>query len=347
MSVTTSVWGTTKDGKTVHQYTLENGNGMKVVVSDFGAILCKVLVPDAQGNLEDVVLGFDDVASYEVNSSFFGCVVGPSANRIGGASFTIDGKEYHIAVNDNDNNLHSDKEHGYHKQVYSAEVGASSVRLTLKDSDGNMGFPGNKIFSVTYSLSEANELSLHYEADSDANTIINPTNHTYFNLRGHQDPTIEDHIMRIKASHYTPGDAHLIPTGEIATTIGTPLDFTNAKPIGQDIGAQHEQLIAGGGYDQNFVVDGFDGQLQQIAEVSAPKTTRRMKVFTTLPGMQLYTGNFIGAQHGKDGVTYQNRCGLAMETQLFPDSIHKENFPNAIFGPARKYNSTTVYAFCN
>ncbi len=347
MSVTKTAWGTTKDGKQVNLYTLENSKGMKAVISDFGGILVRLLVPDAQGKCADVVLGYDDLASYEVNGSFFGCVVGPSANRIGGASFTIDGKEYHVAVNDNENNLHSDKEKGYHKQLFAAEVGTDSVKLSLKDADGNMGFPGNKCFAITYTLTENNELRLHYEAESDQNTILNPTNHTYFNLRGQGDPSIEDHIMQIKASHYTPGDAHLIPNGEIAKTSGTPFDFLAPKAISKEIDAENDQLSAGGGYDQNFVIDDFDGQLQQVAQVSAPGTSRVMKVFTTLPGIQFYSGNGIGEQTGKDGAKYGKRCGLALETQFFPDSIHKDNFPNAVFGPARKYASTTVYAFCN
>lgn len=345
MGVIKEKFGVTKDGREVYAYTLSNANGMSAKIIDYGAILVSLMVPDQNGVAEDVVLGYDSMEGYFANGSFFGATIGPSANRIGGASFEIDGTTYEIDDNDGGNNLHSHKENGYHKQLWTASAGTDSVTFTLEGRDGEMGFPGNKKVSVTYSLSEDNALKLSYHVSADKNTIVNMTNHTYFNLAGHKAGKIEDHLLRLAASCYTPTVPGSIPTGEIAPVAGTPFDFTKKKPIGQDINADFEQLKLGQGYDHNFVIDGADGTLREFAEVEDPKSGRKMKVFTDLPGVQFYAGNCITEETGKDNAAYGPRTGFCLETQYYPDTIHHANFPSAVFGPDRDYESVTVYRF--
>lgn len=347
MAVTKSLFGKSPEGKEISLYTLSNSKGMKAAVTDLGAILVRVLVPDATGKADDLVLGFDDGESYYGNGSFFGTVIGPCANRTGGAEYTLDGVTYQLDKNDGANNLHTHKQLGFHKRLWDAEIGENSVAFSLEDEDGHLGFPGNKKVSVTYSLSEENELTLHYHASSDKKTIINLTNHSYFNLDGHGAGSIEEHELWLRASHFTPVAAGSIPTGEIRAVSGTPMDFTQPKKIGRDIREDYEQLLLTGGYDHNFVIDDWDGTLRHIATVKGPKSGRVLKTYTTLPGVQFYAGNFIDVQPGKDGVTYGNRCGFALETQYFPDTIHHENFPSYVFGGenGREYDSVTVYKF--
>lgn len=345
MSVTKQEFGVTKAGEKTYLYTITNQNGMSVQVTNFGAILVKVIAPDAKGNLEDVVLGFDSVDGYLKNPSFFGATVGPNANRIKGAAFKIDGKTYQLDVNDSGNNLHSHMEKGYHKQIWQAEMGDNHVCFTLTDTDGNMGFPGNRSCSVTYSLTETNRLMLHYYGESDKKTILNMTNHTYFNLEGEGNGNIEEHLLWMKASHYTPVVTGAIPTGEIAKVAGTPMDFTKETKVGLRIREDFEQLKLTGGYDHNWVVDDYDGSLQLIATVKAPKSGRVLKTYTNLPGVQFYAGNFIDAQEGKGKKMYGARSGLCLETQFYPDTANKPEFPSAVFGPDRLYDYTTVYEF--
>ena len=347
INVKTSSFGKYRDGQDVSLYTISNDVGMEVAVTNLGAIIVKLIVPDARGNKDDLVLGFDTAEEYLKNPSFFGAVIGPSANRIGNAKYTIDGVEYQADVNDGVNNLHSDMENGYHKCLWNATVLENGVLFELEDTDGNMGFPGNKKVSVSYELSEDNALKLHYHGTSDKKTIINLTNHTYFNLDGHKSGSIEGHEMWIAASNFTPADAGSIPTGEIAPVKDTPMDFTEAKVVGREIGAAYDQLVYGKGYDHNWVIDGWknDGELRLFAQVKAPVSGRSMKVYTTLPGVQFYAGNCIVPQKGKDGASYQMRSGLCLETQFFPDSIHKPQFPSCVFGEDKEYDSVTVYQF--
>ncbi len=349
MAVTKSVFGKSPEGKEISLYTLSNGKGMKAEVTNLGAILVRVLVPDAAGRVDDLVLGFDKGESYYGNDSFFGTVIGPCANRTGGAEYTLDGVTYQLDKNDGANNLHTHKQLGFHKRLWDAEMGENSVTFSLEDEDGHLGFPGNKKVSVTYSLSAENELTLHYHAVSDKKTIINLTNHSYFNLDGHGAGSIEEHELWLGASHFTPVVPGSIPTGEIRAVAGTPMDFTQPKKIGRDIREDYEQLLLTGGYDHNFVIDGWndDSTLRHIATVKGPKSGRVMKAYTTLPGVQFYAGNFIDAQQGKGGVTYGKRSGFALETQYFPDTIHHENFPSYVFGGenGREYDSVTVYKF--
>ena len=345
MGVVKEKFGTARNGKEVYAFTISNTNGMQAKIINFGAILVSLLVPDKDGKLEDVVLGYDSLEEYYGNGSFFGATIGPSANRIGGASFEINGKAYQIDVNDGPNNLHSHMENGYHKQVWDAVEGDNSVTLTLEGKDGEMGFPGNKKVTMVYSLSEDNALKLSYHVSADADTIVNLTNHTYFNLAGHKAGKIEDHLLQLHAGNYTPVVPGAIPTGEIQPVAGTPMDFTKMKPIGQDINADFEQLKLTLGYEHNFVIDGADGSLKEIAVAEDPKSGRKMKVFTTLPGVQFYAGNCIGEDTGKDNTPYGPRKGFCLETQYYPDNIHHPNFPQSVFGPGRDYESVTVYQF--
>lgn len=345
MQIVKEKFGTTKCGKDVYAYTLSNAGGMQAKIINFGANLISLLVPDRDGNLEDVVLGFDTLEDYYGNNSFFGATIGPSANRIAGACFEIDGQSYQIDANDGENNLHSHIEEGYHKRVWDVTETENGLVLSLEGKDGEMGFPGNKKVTVTFSLSDDNALKLSYHVTADANTIVNMTNHTYFNLAGHKAGRIEDHLLKINASHYTPVVPGAIPTGKIVPVEGTPMDFTKKKPIGQDINADCEQLKIGQGYDHNFVIDGADGTLREIAEAEDPKSGRKMKVFTDLPGVQFYAGNCIGEETGKENTAYGPRKGFCLETQFYPDNIHHPNFPQAVFGPGKDYDSVTIYQF--
>lgn len=338
-------FGTTQDGKTASLFVMENRNGMKVSVSDFGAELVKLEVPGKDGVIKDVTLGFDDVTGYESNPSFFGAVIGPIANRTGNATFEVDGKKYQLAVNDGPNNLHSDAEIGTHKRLWNAIEGENSVTFTLKLADGEMGFPGNKECQITYTLTDDNEIKLEYKATSDANCPINFTNHAYFNLLGHDAGNIESHKLQILADNFTPTDSGSIPSGEIATVQGTPMDFNEMHVIGERIGDSFEQLVFAGGYDHNWVLNNQNKGIRLIATAVAPDDSRTMEVYTDLPGVQFYAGNFIARQSGKNGVTYDKRSGFCLETQVYPDSVNKENFPDCIYGPGKVYETTTIYKF--
>lgn len=340
------LFGTTKDGKEIYLYTLQNENGMKAQVMNYGAILVNLLVPDKSGKIEDVCLGYDSLEEYLVNGCFFGATIGPNGNRIADAKFSIDGTIYELAVNDGVNNLHSDEQLGFHKKVWEAkEDGDNKVVFYLSSPDGEMGFPGNKKVTVTYSLTENNELIINYYGSSDKKTVLNMTNHTYFNLAGHQNGSIENHVLTLHASSYTPVRGGLIPTGEIAPVKGTVMDFTQAKTIGKEIDASDEQLQMGGGYDHNWVLDNYNGRLQEIAVVQDPVTGRTMKVFTDLPGVQFYAGNAIETHAGKKGATYAKRSGLCLETQDYPNAVNEPTFPSPIYGEEKDFVSTTIYQF--
>ena len=341
------LFGKTKSGIEIYRYWLENSKGMKAGIINYGAILVNLLVPDQKGNIADVVLGYDTLEPYFENGSFFGATIGPNANRIGKAAFSLDGRSYQLNANDGENNLHSHKELGYHKRVWEASWEDGSIRLLLEDEDGSMGFPGAKKIQVIYSLTEDNELKIQYEVWSDKNTIINMTNHTYFNLAGHDKGKIYDHVLELKASAYTPVTASLIPTGELAPVKETSFDFLKAKRIGEEIDADDEQLKIAGGYDHNWVIDGENGTLREFAVVTEPVSGRCLKAYTDLPGVQFYAGNFIGRQMGKENAEYEARSGFCLETQYFPDTANKPAFPSAVFGPDKKYKSTTIYQFCS
>lgn len=345
MGIVKEKFGTTKTGEEVFLFTLKNKNGVEAKITNFGAVLVNLYVPDKDGTVEDVVLGFDTLEEYFDNPSFFGATIGPSANRITGAAFTMNGKDYQIPVNDGENNLHSDMDSGYHKRAWTAVAEEDELILTLEGKDGEMGFPGNKKITMIYSLSDDNGLKLKYHATSDADTIINLTNHTYFNLAGHKSGSIEGQLLQLNAGNFTYVLPGAIPTGAIKPVAGTPLDFTQMKVIGKEIGADCEQLKLVQGYDHNFVVDGYDGTMRQIAEAADEKSGRRMKVFSNLPGVQFYAGNCITPQDGKDGAHYEPRMGFCLETQYYPDNIHHSNFQQSVFGPGKDFDAETIYQF--
>ena len=345
MAIETNVFGKYPDGRDIMLYTISNSRGMQAAVSNLGAAIVKLMVPDSKGQVADVVLGFDKGEDYLENSCFFGVVIGPSANRISNAAYQIDGVTYHVDVNDGVNNLHSHMDKGYHKLLWDAETHDNGVTFTLADTDGNLGFPGNKKLSITYTLDEENALKLHYHGISDKKTILNLTNHTYFNLDGHDSGKMVEHELWLAASNYTPAGPGCIPTGEVTSVSGSPMDFTTSKKISRDIQANTEQLQIGNGYDHNWVIDGWDGTLRHFATVKAPVSRRVMKAYTTLPGVQFYAGNSISDQTGKDGAAYSARVGFCLETQYFPDSVNKPQFPSCIFGGDREYDSVTIYQF--
>lgn len=345
MAVLVKDFGKTADGQQAKLYTLKNAQGMVVDLTDFGANIVNVLVPDKNGNAVDVCLGYDVLDGYVTNGCFFGSTIGPSANRIANASFVLDGCKYQLSVNDGVNNLHSDDNEGYHKKMWNTTTTDNSVIFSLEDADGSMGFPGNKKVQVAFSLSEENELAITYDVTSDKNTLINMTNHVYFNLAGHDAGTILNHELQLEASHYTPVVEGSIPTGEIATVKNTPFDFTAATKIGERIDVENEQLKLGQGYDHNWVVDNFDGSIRKIAILSENTTGRFMEVYSDQPGIQFYAGNCITPHTGKAGAAYGKRTGLALETQAFPNSVNQEGFPNVIYGPDRDYHTTTIYKF--
>lgn len=345
MAVTTKSFGSTKEGKAATLYTMTNANGVIAEVTDYGAILVNLLVPDKKGNVADVVLGYDTIDGYFDNGCYFGSTIGPSANRIDNASFEIDSVKYELPVNDGTNNLHSDYDNGYHKRLWNTTTGENCVVFTLEDADGTNGFPGNKKVQVTYTLTDNNEVKIDYYVTSDKNTLVNMTNHTYFNLAGHNSGSIESHKLQILASKYTPVYPRLIPTGELVDVAGTPFDFTSMKVIGNEIDADDEQLKFGQGYDHNWCVDNYDGSIKKIATVEEPVSGRIMEVYTDLPGVQFYAGNCITPQTGKAGASYGKRTGLCLETQTYPDSINQEGFPDVVHGPGKDYKTTTIYKF--
>ena len=339
------LYGKTRDGKDVFLYTVENKNGMEMSVMNFGAILVKVVVPDKDGNKQDVTLAHDSMEDWSVNGCFLGAVIAPSANRIAYAEAPIDGVTYKLDVNDGENNLHTDIPDGIHKRVWDAQEVENGVRFTYELADMDYKLPGNRKFAITYTLTDDNEIVLAYEGDSDKNTVINMTNHTYFNLSGHGSGTILDHKLKMNCSNYTPVRAGSIPTGEIASVKGTPFDFTDWKVIGNEIDADNEQLKFTGGYDHNFVADNWDGSVKEIARAKSDATGIEMTVLSDLPGVQFYAGNAIVKENGKEGAVYTKRTGFCLETQYYPDSVHHDNFPSIIFGPERPFRSTTIFKF--
>ncbi len=347
--VTCKKFGRTLCGKDITLYSLTNSKGMQADVMDFGAILVNLFVPNKAGEVKDVVLGYDRPKDYFENGSFFGATVGPVANRTANATYELDGITYNLAVNDGPNNLHSDFAKGFHKAMWDAKVleDRNAVEFSYSSKDGYLGFPGNREFKVTYTLTEENAIEIHYDAVTDKNTIFNPTNHTYFNLKGHDsETTVEDVVLTLKASHYTKVIPGAIPTGEIAPVAGTPFDFTTAKVVGKEIDAEHAQLALVKGYDHNFVVDDYkEGQVQKIAVVEDAKAQRTMEVYSDLPGVQFYTGNNMVPELGKGDAYYPVRGGLCLETQFYPNSANQEGFIKPLLAAGKPFASTTIYKF--
>lgn len=339
-------FGTVKNGVEVNKYTIENSKGMQAVLSDFGAVVVDLLVPDRDGNMVDVSLGYDNAESYDKETTYFGATVGPYANRISDAKIEIDGTVYSLDVNDNENNLHSGFQ-TWAKQVWKVkEHTANKLVFSYAAKDLEQGFPGNMVCDVTYEITEDNELAISYHAVSDKKTTLNMTNHTYFNLNGCVSGDVLSQELMIKASHYTPVKSpKAIPTGEILPVEGTPFDFRVAKPIGRDIHADNEQLKFGNGYDHNFAIDKDTDGLEKVAEAYAPESGIVMEVYTDCIGIQLYTGNFIAGQIGKHGHKHVKHEGFCLETQYFPNSINEKNFVRPITEANVPYETKTVYAF--
>ena len=342
---TVTSFGRTKDGGETHLYRLENHRGMQAYVTDFGASLVRLLVPDKDGRLTDVVLGYDDAAGYERGMAGIGATVGRNANRIGGASVEINGVTYPLEKNDNGkNNLHSGPD-VYQKRIWEVEDRADNrITFLLHSPDGDQGYPGALDMRVTYELDDENALSIHYEAAPDQDTVINMTNHSYFNLNGHNSGSVLEHKVWLNADSFTPADAESIPTGEIRGVADTPMDFRTAKAIGKEIDADYEPLRFGGGYDHNWVLKN-NGRFAKVAEVTSEKSGIRMEVYTDLPGVQMYTANFLDHEPGKGGAFYEKRSAVCLETQYYPDAIHHDNFPSPVCRKGMKYDSRTAYRF--
>lgn len=338
-------FGRTLAGEQTTLYTFENAGGMKMSVTDYGATLVRVLVPGENGELLDVVLGHDEAAGYETGKGSLGATVGRNGNRIGGASFSLNGRTYSLAKNDNGaNNLHSGPDYYFTRLWEIENVTESGVTFRLFSPDGDQGFPGNFDVTVTYTLTEQNEVRIEYNGKSDADTIVNMTNHSYFNLDGHGSGSILAHEVWLDADGYTRVDQELIPTGEILPVAGTPMDLRRAKRIGRDIETDCEALAFGGGYDHNWTLKN-NGAFAHVATLTGAVSGIHMDVSTDLPGVQMYVGNFLDHEPGKDGVYYEKRQGVCFETQYFPDAIHHENFKSPVLKANEPYHTVTAYRF--
>ncbi len=345
MSVKREFLGEAPDKSAVYAYHIVGEGGLEVSVMNYGAVIRDIKVPTKDGRLVDVCLGFEKLEDYFGNAGSLGATVGPCANRTARGTYVIDGVIYHMPVNEGENNLHSDLEHGFYNRIWEVEEGEDFVKMSLDAPDGDIGFPGNRSVSVTFTVTKANELQLHYIGTSDSKTLLNLTNHAYFNLSGADSGSCLDEILQLNASNYTPVDAGSIPTGEIASVEGTPMDFRKPKTIGRDIDADFEQLHLVSGYDHNFCIDEADGTLREFATATSPATGITMHCFTDLPGFQFYSGNFLKAHPGKGGKDYTPRNGFCLETQFYPNAINTPEFPKPIFGPGQSLDSVTVYAF--
>ncbi|MDX9908848.1 MAG: aldose epimerase family protein [Mariniphaga sp.] len=334
------------DGKPTSLFTMKNENGMVVTLTNYGAKIVSIYVPDKNGDFADVMLGFNSIEKYREWGASHGAVVGPFANRIANAQFTIGEETYQLPVNNGEACLHSGPDSWYRK-VWDYEQNGNSTVFTLESPDGEFGFPGNKKVKVTYTLTENNELKIDYEVTTDKATHINLTNHSYFNLRGEGNGDILNHVLVINADKSTPVvDESMIPTGEIVDIRGTDLDFTTPHAIGERIDNDNPQLVFGAGYDFNYVLNKESNELSFAASAFEPESGRYMEVFTTEPGVQLYSGNHLnGKEIGKGGKPYTARTGFCLETQHFPDSPNQPGFPSTLLNPGETYRSTTVFKF--
>lgn len=342
-------FGTTPAGEDVELYTLRNTHGVEVQITNYGGIVTRLLVPDRDGVSGDIVLGYDSLSSYLAGSPYFGAIVGRYGNRIARGRFVLDGTTYTLARNNGENHLHGGLK-GFDKVVWQAEPyegeAERGLRLSYVSEDGEEGYPGRLSVTVTYALTNEDELRIEYQAETDKPTVVNLTHHSYFNLAGHDSGDILEQELELAASRYTPVDSGLIPTGELRPVAGTPMDFREPISIGARIEEADEQLRFGGGYDHNFVLDGYDGSLRFAARVYEPTGGRVMEVYTTEPGIQFYSGNFLdGSNVGKGDTPYEHRSGFCLETQHFPDSPNQPQFPSTVLRPGERYESTTLYRF--
>jgi aldose 1-epimerase len=337
------------DGKNVYLYTLINRNGVEVKITNYGGIVTSLKTPDRNGKLDDVVLGFSNLEDYLKATAYFGAIIGRYANRIAGGRFTLDGVDYRLATNNGPNHLHGGVK-GFDKVVWQARPlnakGGDGLVLTYLSRDGEEGYPGNLSTRVIYRLTDNNELKIDYFAITDKNTVVNLTHHSYFNLAGQGSGDILSHQLQLYADHFTPTDGGSIPTGEVRSVRGTPFDFTRPVAIGERINQDYEQLKLGRGYDHNWALNGRRGELRQAARVVEPTTGRVMEVWTTEPGIQFYTGNYLdGSLKGKGGKVYNHRYGFCLETQHYPDSPNRADYPSTVLKKGGRYQTTTIYKF--
>lgn len=349
MKITQKPFGKTKAGENAVLYTVTNNNGMKVSFTDFGANIVSIIVPDREGNFADVALGYKNIEGYENNGPGFGSLIGRNANRISGASFELNGKVYQLQKNEGENNLHGGNP-GYNTVMYETEIYKEEDMITIEFSrlspDKEQGFPGNLDITVSYSLTENNELLIEYHGVSDQDTVVNMTNHSYFNLAGHDSGNILNHKVWIKANQFTPTRDDLIPTGEYRDVEGTPMDFRTSKLIGQDIDSDYQPLKQAGGYDHNYVLDINQDEVEKIAELEDESSGRVMEVYTDMPGLQLYTSNMLTpVKNGKDGASYDKFAGVCFETQYFPNACNTPNFKSNVLKAGEHYEFVTIYKF--
>lgn len=341
--------GELQDGSQVNQYTLVNSNGLSASFLNLGGVWVSMMVPDQDGNCADVVLGYDTVEHYLQNPPHFGAPIGRNANRIGGASFTLNGITYSLAANNGPNNLHSGPEL-YHSRIWDTEVEETElgtmISFSLFSPDKDQGYPGNARITVCYTLTQEDSLMINYYMVSDADTIANMTNHAYFNLAGHSEGNILDQLVWIDADAFTMTDEVLIPTGQIVPVSNTPMDFRSAKPIGADLEADYEPLLLADGFDHNWVLNHPDGEIGLSAKAKDPKSGRVMEVYTDLPGMQFYTANFLKPElPGKQDAEYGKRSAYCFETQYFPNAVNTPAFASPVLKAGEEYKTTTIYKF--
>jgi aldose 1-epimerase len=350
-TIDSKLYGVTADGIDVYEYTLTNARKMEVKIITFGGIITSIKVPDRRRTFENVALGFDNLQDYETKNPYFGCITGRYANRIDEGMFTLNGVTYQLDINNPPNHLHGGIK-GFDKQVWEVtqeivEGNRVGIELHYLSPDGDQNYPGNMDAYVTYTLTDRNEIRMDYRATTDAPTIVNLTNHTYWNLAGEGEGAIYDHVLRIDADHYTPVDETLIPTGEIAPVEGTPLDFRRSKPIADGIRSDHPQIVIGRGFDHNWVLNrpSFeDKSLILAAQLYEPESGRFLEILTTEPGIQFYSGNFLdGTLYGTSHRAYRQGDGLALETQHFPDSPNHPTFPSTVLLPGDTYETTTIF----
>ncbi len=351
VAVAKEPFGETEDGQNVSLYTFANQNNVTVKIMTYGGIVTSIVVPDKEDNFEDIALGFNSLDKYLSGHPYFGAIVGRYGNRIASGKFTIDGEEYSLAANNGPNALHGGEE-GFDKKVWNAKIIKDSnlpvLELAYTSEHGEEGYPGELKCRVLYSLNNENELKIEYFAETDRATPVNLTNHSYFNLHGHENmESIEGHMLMLNAAAFTPVDETLIPTGEIRPVTGTPFDFTEMTRIGKRINAGNQQIEYGGGYDHNFVLNKESkGEVSFGGRVHEPDSGRMLEFHTTQPGVQFYTGNFLdGTLEGKKGVIYKKRYGFCLETQHFPNSPNQPEFPSTILRPSETYHHTTIYTF--
>ena len=348
MAVTKGYFGRTKQGEEIMKYRITNSQGAYIEVLNYGAILQKVVVPDREGHMTDVVLGYDELDAYFENPSYFGGTVGRNANRIAGASFELDGVKYHLNANEGENNLHSGPV-SFNRMVWEerrVNQGENSVTFGRVSPDGEQGFPGNLDINVTYSFDGDQNVRIEYRGTSDRKTIVNLTNHSYFNLSGQNYPDVKETRVQILSDDYTPVDEESIPTGELISVENTPMDFREMKTIGRDLESDFPQIAQAGGFDHNYVLKNYRrGELQMVAAAESLVTGIRMEVSTDMPDMQFYTGNAIESQRGKDGAVYGPYSGFCMETQYAPNAVNEPRAVSPVLRPGEKYHSVTVYHF--